>query len=269
VNTWHLDDDLLGAYRDRTTQTVLAASVEAHLLACSECRQRLAGTDDATARATSDRRWAALAAEVDEPRRTPLLRLGLATRPLRNAWLASVALLVLVPLAAATFVGLGSPTLLLALAPLAPLAAVVVAYRTDLEPAGELALATPLAGLRLVVRRAVLVGVTALPLVVGAAALAGLPMALALGWVLPGLALASLVLLAGSTRLDPTQVAAVLGGVWALAVGVPSAVRRSAADAVADQVGAAPIQLACLVVALAAVALTVSRREHIAYRRTA
>ena len=28
MNTWHLDDDLLGAYRDRTTDTILAASVE-------------------------------------------------------------------------------------------------------------------------------------------------------------------------------------------------------------------------------------------------
>ena len=119
------------------------------------------------------------------------------------------------------------------------------------------------------VRRALLVGAGALPLVVGAAVLAGLPVTLALGWVLPGLALASLVLLSGSTRLDPTLVAGVLGGVWALAVGVPSAVRRSTAEVVADQVGGAPVQLACLAVALAAVALTVSRREHIAYRRTA
>ena len=269
MNTWHLDDDLLGAYRDRTTDTILAASVEAHLIACAECRERLAGADDATARATSERRWAALTAVVDQPRRTPLLRLGLATRPLRHAWLAALAMFVLVPLVAVSYVGLGSPTMLLALAPMAPLVAVVVAYRTDLEPAGELALATPLAGLRLVVRRALLVGAGAVPLVVGVALLAGLPVTLALGWVLPGLALASLVLLAGSTRLDPTLVAGVLGGVWALAVGVPSAVRRSTAEVVADHVSGAPVQLVCLAVALAAVALTVSRREHSAYRRTA
>lgn len=266
---WHLDADLIAAYRDHTVDAVLAASVELHLVACSLCRERLAEAADPHARSTSERRWAALTEVVDAPRRTSLTRLALATRPLRHAWLAAMGLLVLVPVVAAGFVGVGSPTLLLALAPLAPLGAVVVAYRTELEPAGELALATPLAGLRLVVRRAALVGAGALPLGVAGALLLGLPVSLALGWILPGLALATLVLLAGTTRLDLTVVAAGLGGTWAVAVGIPSAVRRSAAEAVADQVGSAPVQLACLVVALAAVTLTVSRREQIAYRRTA
>ena len=33
--------------------------------------------------------------------------------------------------------------------------------------------------------------------------------------------------------------------------------------------GSAPVQLACLTVTLAAITLTVSRRERVAYRRTA
>ena len=102
-----------------------------------------------------------------------------------------------------------------------------------------------------------------------AALLTGLSTTVALAWILPGLALSALVLLAGTTRLDPAYAAAGLGSAWALAVGIPSAVRRSAADVVAVHVASPTVQLTALVVALAALALTVSRRERIAYRRTA
>ena len=166
-------------------------------------------------------------------------------------------------------VGSGMPTLLLALAPLAPTAAVVLAYRVGSDPVGEMALATPLAGLRLVSRRALLVGAVALPVGVVAALLTGLSTTVALAWILPGLALSALVLLAGTTRLDPAYAAAGLGSAWALAVGIPSAVRRSAADVVAVHIASPTFQLTALVVALTALALTVSRRERIAYRRTA
>ena len=269
MTTWHLDVDMLGAYRNGLADSLLAASIEAHLLACPTCRHRLAAGTTPEDLAASERRWAAVAARVDESRRTPLMRVSVATGPLRGAWVSALALLVLVPVVVTTFVGRGTPTLLLALAPLAPLAAVVVAYRTDLEPAGEIALATPLAGLRLVVRRALVVGAVALPFGIAGALVLGLPLALALGWVLPGLALAAVVLLSGTTRLDPTVVAGTLGCAWALAIGIPSALRRAAADAIAEQVGSAPVQLICLAVTMTALALTVSRRELIAYRRTA
>ena len=98
---------------------------------------------------------------VDTPARTPLGRLGLSTRPLVAAWAAALGLLVLVPAVPAVVVGSGMPTLLLALAPLAPTVAVVLAYRVGSDPVGEMALATPLAGLRLVSRRALLVGAVA------------------------------------------------------------------------------------------------------------
>ena len=91
----------------------------------------------------------------------------------------------------------------------------------------------------------------------------------ALGWLLPGLALSSLVLLAGTTRLDPAVVAGGLGVAWALAVGMPAATRRASVDAVIDTVAGAPVQLLALAIAVAALTLTVSRREQVAYRRHA
>jgi len=49
------------------------------------------------------------------------------------------------------------------------------------------------------------------PVGVGGALLLGMPVEVAFGWLLPGAALASLVALAGTTRLDPALVAAGLG----------------------------------------------------------
>ena len=85
----------------------------------------------------------------------------------------------------------------------------------------------------------------------------------------PGAALASLVALAGTTRLDPSVVAASLGSVWAVAVAWPAASRRVPADLVTQLVASAPSQLTALLVALAAIALTIARRDTVAYRRNA
>jgi ABC-type uncharacterized transport system permease subunit len=158
---------------------------------------------------------------------------------------------------------------MMALAPVAPLAAVALAYGRDAEPAGELALAAPSAGLRVVASRALLVAVSAVPIGVAGALLAGLPSQLAFGWLLPGAALAALVVLAGTTRLDPTLVAASLGSLWAVVVSWPAASRRVPAQVVSDLIASAPTQLIALAVALAAITLTIARRDSVAYRRTA
>ena len=266
MTTWHADPNDLAAYGAGDDDPVLAASVETHLLRCADCRATLART--ATA-ADTERRWDSLSAVVDSPRSAPLARLGVATRPLRAAWLLAALLVLLVPVVPALVTGRGLPTLLLALAPIAPSLAVVLAYRTSADPAGEMALAAPVAGLRIVSARALMVGLVAAPLGVAAALLLDQPLPVALGWLLPGLAMSSLVLLAGTTRVDPALVAGVLGTAWALAVGMPAASRRASVDAVIDTVAGAPVQLLALAIAVAALALTVSRREQIAYRRHA
>ncbi len=133
-----------------------------------------------------------------------------------------------------------------------------------------MALAAPVAGLRIVSARALLVGLVAAPLGVAAALLLDQPLAVALGWLLPGLAMSSLVLLAGTTRVDPALVAGGLGDRLGARGGRrPAATRRASVDAVIDTVAGAPVQLLALAVAVAALALTVSRREQVAYRRNA
>ena len=267
TQTWHADEETLRDWADGSASPVLAASLEAHLLRCDECRRRMASLAPTTPGSDAVRRWDALADAVDRPRSNPLLRLGLATPGLRTAWLASVLLLLALPVVASV-AGVRIP-LFTALAPVAPLAAVALAYGRGAEPAGELALATPRAGLRLVAVRALLVALTAVPIGVFAALLTGLPVEVALGWLLPGAAMASLVALSGTSRLDPALVAACLGSAWAVAVSWPSASRRVPVEVVDQVVASTPTQLAALTVALAAVALTLARRDTVAYRRNA
>jgi hypothetical protein len=265
--TWHADEETLRAWADGSAAPVPAASLEAHLLRCDECRRRMATLAPPASGSDVVRRWDALADRIDRPRANPLLRLGLATPGLRTAWLASVLLLLTVPVVVSVL-DLRLPVFM-ALAPVAPLAAVALTYGHHADPAGELALATPTAGLRVVAARAVLVALSAVPVGVGLALLLGLPTPVALGWLLPGAALASLVVLSGTTRLDPAVVAASLGSLWVVAVSWPAASRRVPADVVTHLVASVPSQLTALVVALAAIALTLARRDDVAYRRTA
>lgn len=279
TQTWHAHDDTLRAWADGSAAPVLAASVETHLLRCDTCRARVGALRDADTPVAgtpvtrtspllsdADRRWAALADEIDRPRSRPLLRVGLGTPALRAAWLAALAMLLVLPVA--VLEAPGSLPLMLALAPVAPLAAVALAYGRGAEPAGEMAFATPSAGLRVVARRALLVSVTAVPLGVVAALAVGLPLELALGWLLPGAALAALVMLSGTTRLQPVTVA-VLGAAWAFAVLVPPAMGRFAVEDVTTLVVSLPFQLSALIVAMGALVATVARHHHVAYRRTA
>ena len=273
MTTWHATPAELSAYRHGSDDSVLAASIEAHLLGCSLCREVLAG--NGVVRSDTVRRWEDLTSRLDDPsearwsflQRSGVTRPSLSTRPLLIAWVAAVVLLLILPLLPLLVGGAGGTTLLLAAAPLAPMIAVVLAYRQATDPAGELALATPMAGFRLVATRAMTVALTATPVAVVVALLLHLPTYVAFGWLLPGLALASLVLVAGTLRLDPAVTAGVLGAGWALAIVLPTVARRATVDAVALAVAAPVPQLLALAVAALALALAVTRRDHITYRR--
>lgn len=277
---WHAAErDLIG-YVDGGLGTVPAASVETHLLRCADCRGSLARV----AGDTREQAWRRLADTIDRPSRSVLDRLSFGHVPARSAVatpamvraaLVAVALVGLVPLVLAALAENAAPLAVLILAPLAPVAAVALAYREWADPAGEITLATPAAGLRLVAMRAVVVSVVAVVLTVSVLlvldAWVDVPTGLAFAWCLPGLALAALVLLAGTTRLDPLAVAVTLSGGWAAVLVFAGVVGRRSVryEALLDVVAASAFQFAALAVAVAALALTVSRRDAVTYRRTA
>jgi len=278
---WHIAEQDLADYLTGVGAAVQAASVETHLLGCDTCRSRLAHLEDGTDR---EEAWQRLTDVIDQPSRSLLGRFSLghrfarssvATPAMLQAALLSVLLVGLIPLGTALLVGDAGLVTLLVLAPLAPVAAVAVAYRDWTDPAGEISLATPSAGLRLVALRALLVSVAALPLAVVALLavdrwVVNVPMQLAAAWCLPGLALAALVLLAGTTRVDPLHVALAVSAGWAFAVVTAATAHRSVRPEIFIDILTSPaMQSAALVVALGSMFLTVVRRDAVAYRRTA
>jgi hypothetical protein len=269
MTDWHADDAQLTAFRDGTLAPIAAASLEAHLIGCARCRTALAHATVGDATGRRDRIWHAIEDRIDRPshdwRGQWWLQTTIGTPSL--VW-ASVALLLTL-LAIPLFASIGSEraavAVLYAIAPLAPVVGAVLAYRSDTDPAGELASASPLASVRLVLMRAAVVLVVAVPVGLAAAALLPVPFHLVIGWLLPGLALCAVVLAAAS-RVDPTRLAAALALAWAVVVAAAFANTRNVAlNAALEQlfVNQRFTQVAFGALAAVATAVAVTRRADI------
>ncbi|MCT9935358.1 zf-HC2 domain-containing protein [Planotetraspora sp. A-T 1434] len=215
--TWHIPSDLLERYLGGDLDVAQVMSVEAHLVRCARCRTAVPG--DETWLAAS---WERIEDAVGSPRPRPaervlrhlgvprhLARLLVATPTLSRAWLAAVTAVLTFAIVAAHAAGNGFPAFL-TVAPVLPLAGIALAYGRWVDPAHESHAATPLAGPRLLLLRALAVLVTAIALTGLAAPL--LP-AMTAAWLLPSLALAG-GCLALATRVPLPLAAAALGAGW-------------------------------------------------------
>lgn len=238
---WHAAPQLLARYatEPEMLDNVTASSLEAHLLDCEHCRRAVA---DAVEPATLTASWNAIVDVVDRPRPTiperflawffpdDMARVVAATPALRLSWFAAVVAVIAAAVAAARSVDDLTP--FLAFAPLVPLASVAVSFGPAPDPAGEAALATPMHGAGLVLRRTVVVLASSLVvLLVGTAALPGLEWRAA-GWILPAIGL-SLVALALSTWFTPLTATLTAAIGWEVAVattGVVDRIPRGIAD---------------------------------------
>ncbi|MET7753677.1 zf-HC2 domain-containing protein [Streptomyces sp. NPDC005389] len=142
---------------------------------------------------------------------------------LRGSWVVAVLLVVGGAFGLAHGAGvMAARGLLLALAPVLPLAGVAVSYGRHADPLYEITAATPSGGLRLLLTRTAAVLAVCVPLLTAGGALlppvAGFPGAAA--WLLPGLAL-TLATLALGSFVGCRPAAATLGGGWLLAVTGP------------------------------------------------
>jgi len=268
TTAWHLDQDLVRRYAAGATDGVIAASVEAHLMACGECRRRLA---PAVERTRLDRVWTEIADVVDTPRvavserllrllgvRPDTARLLAATPSLRAPWLGAVAaVLVFAALAAGS--DPHSQLVFLALAPLAPVAGVALAFGRAGDPTYEIALATPYAAFRLLMVRTVAVLVTAIGTATAAAVVVAGPTRLAVAWLLPAVALTATTL-ALAERVEPVYAASAIGVVWlAITLGLWPA---TVGSVVLFRPAA---QLTFLGLAVLAGVVAVRRRDRLAY----
>jgi hypothetical protein len=205
MNDWHADTELVDRYTRGALDPARAASLEAHVLACGDCRTLMAPPGPPE---RLERLWLDVSAAIDAapPSLTERLltllgvssgdaRLLAATPTLRASWFGAVALTLAFVVLAARANDRGV-LLFLLVAPLLPLAGVAATYGPDVDPVHDVTLAAPTSTLRLLLLRTAAV-CTATVLVAGLFAL-GLPSTgwQAAAWVLPalGLTLATLAL---------------------------------------------------------------------------
>lgn len=260
MTTWHADTALLRRYAGGDLDDARAFSLEAHLLACAECRTAV------TRHIQTERlegMWTGITATLDAPRprlverllvaigvRQHAARLLAATPSLQGSWFGACALALAFGVLAAR-AGERGLLAFLVLAPLLPLAGVAASFGPGIDPTYEVGVAAPMRGARLFLLRAL--AVTGATTVLTAAASLALPVLdwRAAAWLLPALAVA-LCGLALSTVVGPLQAAGGLGIAWV--TGVSIAVQRSADLLVAFRPAAQVVFGAIVVVCGVAVA---------------
>lgn len=267
--TWHVDAAMARGYADGSLRGARAASVEAHLLACAQCRGVMAPLAP-TARLAQA--WDVVEERVDAPRslwvqwvlerlgmRADEARLAAAAPTLRGPWVLAV-VVVLGFVAAAAASEEGVTLLFLVAAPLVPLLGVAGAYAPGLDPTYDLTRATPYPAERLLLLRALVVLAASLPLTMAwaLAAAAGWEAAV---WLLPSLAMVGLTLVL-SKALGLHGAGLVVAAGYLLVV----AATWSSTGAV-DGLFTAPVQLVCLAVLAACIAVLLSPARRPFYRR--
>ncbi|GAB7045648.1 zf-HC2 domain-containing protein [Catenuloplanes indicus] len=219
--TVHVTTEVLTAYAagDPRLDDVTAWGVEAHLDTCAQCRARLA-----------DRAGPPVRDLLDVARRTVLDAAATGPRPApaRHRWRrwASWSLLGWAATAAvavlATYLLDRSypefPSIVLVLAPFAPMGGLAVAWSRRADPAWETVAGMPRGGLELVLRRTLAVLAVTLPALAAAGLLLGESLAM---WLLPAITCTSATLLLGS-RIGITRAAGVLAGAWTAAIVAPA-----------------------------------------------
>ncbi|KIE28033.1 membrane protein [Streptomyces sp. MUSC 125] len=245
ARSWHVSADLAARYAGGVLPETEAWSLEKHVESCAGCASRVSeAVHGTTAGAVlAQARKAVLAAAPEPPRLPPapaatppsrparpkapvasrLARLLWAAGPaVRGAWLPAVLVVAGGALGLAYGTGFpGARALLLAVAPVVPVAGVTLSYGPHADPLHEIAASTPGGGLRLALTRTVAVLAVSLPLLTLTGLLlpaSGAPAAAA--WLLPGLALA-LGSLALASFLGCRTAAWLTGGGWLCAVLAP------------------------------------------------
>ncbi|MCS0604923.1 zf-HC2 domain-containing protein [Streptomyces sp. LP11] len=227
THIWHVSAGRAARYADGTLPEPDTWSVEKHLEGCAGCASRVSAAVRGTAAGPvlAQVRDAVLAraTPVPVPAVSRLARLLWAAGPaVRGAWPPAVLAVAVGALALSHGAGLpGARALLLAVAPVLPVAGVALSYGPAADPLYEVTAATPGGGLRLALVRTVAVLAVSLPLLTLAGLLlpaSGAPAAVA--WLLPGLAL-TLGTLALASFTGCRTAAGLTGGGWLCAVLAP------------------------------------------------
>ena len=270
--TWHADADVLAAYVAGRVGRAAAASLEAHLLACTSCRAGIAPFAPSERLA---RNLAVLHSRIDAPPapRTErflqqlglpdrITRLLVVTPSARLAWLVAVAFAMTAAVVAADLSGDSQRTMFAFLvgAPLVPLGVVTTTFATRSDPAREFVVATPTPAFDLLLVRAVAVLVPAVLLTALAALVVPGQGSEGVLWLLPALGLATATL-ALASWFPVRAVSWVLGAAW-VAAAIVSVRGAPRTDLIERYVAFRPAgQVAMVAITLAAAAVVALRRD--------
>ena len=274
--TWHLDDATIAAYRARRVTDAVAASLEAHVVSCAQCRGLLTASADGP---RLERNLAAITESIDAPQ--PMLferllvglgvsdhhaRLVAMTPALRMGSLSALLLVSALGFLANDTQGAAGELWFLVLAPVVPVLGVALSFGPPLDPAHELLLASPVGALELVLLRATAVLATSIPVTLVVSVVSPGSDWPAAAWLLPALALTAATL-ALARWMPLRSVAGVLSGGW-LATAVLATRGSRAAQLVHEFPAFRPAgQLAFLAVLLIAAASVVATRNSFDLRR--
>jgi hypothetical protein len=231
MNEWHIDDRALGDWVQGTDRLAQSASVEAHLLSCAPCRERVTlfvHHEQPSIRIDVDDVWGRVRDAIELPAPSPferlLVRLGLpapdaklvaAAYAFRSGWSTAVLFVLAFVGLASGFGNASGEWAFLAAAPILPCLGVALSYEPAIEPALEQELATPYPALRLVLLRSIAVLAGGLPLVVVFGFL--MPVHAPFVWLLPAAGFVTVVL-ALSTWISPLRAAIGVSAVWLAAI---------------------------------------------------
>jgi hypothetical protein len=217
--------------------------LEAHLEACAGCRARLAA--QTPMQPVVDLVWSRLAVDIElpsapaHPRPQPHPRrrwLSTWITPVMVPWLAMIVLLTLLAVVFdQVWHTVFDTTAVQLFAPVLPVLGVAASWARGLDPAYEVVVSTPRAGLYLVARRTVAVLLVVLPVLGVAGWLTGTGVAL---WLLPSLAYTTGTLALGGL-IGVTRAAYALVAVWVALVVLPSVVAHQQTFALTT--GALPV----------------------------
>ncbi|MFI5960238.1 hypothetical protein [Cryptosporangium sp. NPDC051539] len=197
-------------------------SIETHLDTCADCRARL--TVGPETEAVLSRVATAMNDEIGTTAPARYRRHQAVQRRWFTFMLLPWLVMTLAVLACAVILDAAEsslPSLVLLVAPIAPLPGVAVAWSRKTDPAWELITTTPAAGLAMVLRRTLVVLVVVVPALLVAGA--GDPLGLIL---LPSLAFTAAAIALGAL-VGVRRAAIALGSAWTLAVLFPSVLTES------------------------------------------
>lgn len=225
--SWHVDEMAVRRYQDGAADRVEAASLEAHLTGCEECRGLVTVDED-----WLERSWMGIADQVESGSpgwvergltktgmSASLARIVAVSPALRISFVLAVALVMGFAALASTTNPTGETyRIFLAVAPLLPVAGVAFAYGRLVDPAHEFTMVAPIDSFRLLMLRAATVLTVSIVLGLLIWPLVPAPGSFGISaWLLPALAL-TLITLALASRFEIWVAGVIVGGGWVAAM---------------------------------------------------